>query len=225
MPSTIRHSAYIGKPKALEQMLQLAFEELSPVAPLLVIPNGESVSKRVEALRRLGFEGAEALHEALGVPAATSSPPRARAATSAGAASAGHETEGGAADGSREGTASGHARRRAPKGSTLQGEMVGRRQELAAAFASRSAAVPLLVTTEHSARGIDFKGIDAVFLVGLPQRVESYIHVAGRTAREGRKGRAVCLLTAEDEIARLSAFGDELGIKVESVDVRFLTGR
>ena len=47
---------------------------------------------------------------------------------------------------------------------------------------------PLLVTTEHSARGIDFKGIDCVFLIGLPKRVESYIHVAGRTAREGRKG-------------------------------------
>ena len=84
---------------------------------------------------------------------------------------------------------------------------------------------PLLVTTEHSARGIDFKGIDCVFLIGLPKRVESYIHVAGRTAREGRKGRAVCLLTEPGEVERLSDFGRELGINVEKVDVRFLTGR
>ena len=40
MPSTIKHSAYIGKPEALNQMLKLAFEELSPRYPLLVLPNG-----------------------------------------------------------------------------------------------------------------------------------------------------------------------------------------
>jgi superfamily II DNA/RNA helicase len=84
--------------------------------------------------------------------------------------------------------------------------------------------VPLLVTSEHSARGIDFKGVDCVFLIGLPQRVESYIHVAGRTAREGRKGRAVCLLTDDDDVARLDAFRRELGISVEIIDVRFLKG-
>lgn len=85
--------------------------------------------------------------------------------------------------------------------------------------------VPLLVTTEHSARGIDFKGVDCVFLLGLPQRVESYVHVAGRTAREGRKGRAVSLLTDPAEVERLQSFGRELGINVETVDLRFLTGR
>ena len=84
--------------------------------------------------------------------------------------------------------------------------------------------MPLLVTTEHAVRGIDFKGVDAVFLVGLPARLESYIHIAGRTAREGRKGRAVCLLTTEEETERLDAFGRDLGIKVEKVDVRFLRG-
>ena len=79
--------------------------------------------------------------------------------------------------------------------------------------------------TEHSVRGIDFKGVDAVFLIGLPSRVESYIHVAGRTAREGRKGRAVSLLTEAEEVERLRSFGNELGIQVETVDVKFLSGR
>ena len=86
------------------------------------------------------------------------------------------------------------------------------------------ASAPLVVITEHSARGLDFKRIDAVFLVGLPKRVESYIHVAGRTAREGRKGRAVSLLTDEKDVDRLSAFGRELGVRIETVDVRFLKG-
>ena len=155
--------------------------------------------RRVAALRRLGFDGAVALQEALGVPSA----------------------------GEAEGEGGGDPRRRARGGETLQGEMVGKRQALADTFAAvkpggGASSVPLLVTTEHSARGIDLKGVDAVFLVGLPQRLESYVHVAGRTAREGRKGRAVCLLTEDAEIERLAAFGHALGVKVESIDVRFL---
>ena len=69
MPSTIRHSAYIGKPRALEQMLALAFEELAPSAPLLVIPNGHSVAQRIVSLKKAGLDGAVALHDALGIPA------------------------------------------------------------------------------------------------------------------------------------------------------------
>jgi len=209
MPSTIKHSAYLGKPAGLDQMLMTAFEELVPAAALLVIPNGHSVPRRVEALRALGFEQAQALQDALGVPAS--------------------RPTGSLADGAQDTSeATGMAmapRRRPASGETLQGEMVGKRQELAQAFARREATVPLLVTTEHSARGMDFKAIDAVFLVGLPARVDSYVHVAGRTAREGRKGRAVCLLTQQEEFERLSSFGRELGIQIEKVDLRFLGRR
>jgi len=188
MPSTIRHSAYVGRPEGLEQMLQLAFEELAPERALLVLPNGASVPALVERLRGLGYD-AVALHEALGVPRASESEPRVRPA----------------------------------KGDSLQAAMVRKRQELESVFARRTPA-PLLVTTEHSAHGIDFKDVDVVFLVGLPQRRDSYIHVAGRTAREGRKGRAVTLVTDDEEAARLDAFGRELGIVIEKVDVRFLKG-
>ena len=213
MPSTIRHSAYVGKPPALNQMFKLAMEELSPTAPLLVIPNGQSVQRRVQSLRAIGLGGAIALQDALGVPSAGE----------------GNEDD----DGEEP-----RGRVRAARGDSLQSSMFNSRTELADAFAAprkkgggggqtavSGIQTPLLVTTEHSARGIDFKGIDCVFLIGLPKRVESYIHVAGRTAREGRKGRAVCLLTEPGEVERLSDFGRELGINVEKVDVRFLTGR
>ena len=62
----------------------------------------------------------------------------------------------------------------------------------------------------------------AVFLVGLPQRLESYVHVAGRTAREGRRGRAVSLLTSPEQEERFARFKAELGLKVEVVDLRFI---
>jgi hypothetical protein len=229
MPSTIRHSAYLGKPAGLDQMLLTAFAELQPNTALLVIPNGHSVPKRVEALRKLGFEKAEALQDALGVPAATApeerSTPVANGATSADDEPPTTAPSSAVASAGRPAAAPVAPRRRATAGETLQGEMIQKRQQLASAFARREAAVPLLVTTEHSARGIDFKDLDVVFLVGLPARVDSYVHVAGRTAREGRKGRAVCLLTEEDDFNRLADFGRELGIQVEKIDLRFLTGR
>ena len=101
--------------------------------------------------------------------------------------------------------------------------MVRQRAALADAFARRED-VPLLVTTELAARGVDLKGVDVVFMVGLPARLDSYVHVAGRSAREGKRGHAVSLLASEEEEARLDAFQKELGIKVERVDLKFLKG-
>ena len=47
--------------------------------------------------------------------------------------------------------------------------------------------------------------------------------MCGAHAREA-KGRAVTLVTDDEETERLGAFGRELGIKIETVDVRFLRG-
>ena len=150
----------------------MAFEERSPRAPLLVLPNGASLPAEVRALKRVGFSGAIALHDALGVPS------RAGGATSATAAAAAA-----AAD---------------PADASAQEGMLERRQALAdtfvrnmrsdgAAAAAKAAAeadededeededdgfedavgetselgVPLLVTTELAARGVDFKAMCA----------------------------------------------------------------
>ncbi len=195
LPSTMRHSAYFGKQTSVVRMLQLAFEEHDPHTALLVLPNGHSVPRMVEQLKRGGFEAAIALQDAFGVPPAQ-------------------------LNGGEAGTAGG-GRTPPPMASPGQRGMMRQQRDLAASFASRSVE-PLLVTTEHSARGLDLKGLDAVIMVGLPARVESYVHVAGRTAREGRKGRAVSLLTTEEEVERIGAFGKKLGVVVEMVDVRFL---
>mmetsp|Transcript_63238 Transcript_63238/g.152658 ORF Transcript_63238/g.152658 Transcript_63238/m.152658 type:complete len:241 (+) Transcript_63238:292-1014(+) len=83
--------------------------------------------------------------------------------------------------------------------------------------------VPLLVTTELAARGVDFKAIDVVFMLGLPTRLDSYVHVAGRTAREGRKGHAISLLTSPQQEERFAQYKSELGLKAEVIDLRFLS--
>jgi len=216
-PSTITHSAYVGKQSARLTMLQVAFEEHAPRAPLLVLPNGASLQNEVRALRKAGFDGAIALHDALGVPS--------------------RGDDNGAAGG-KPGAAGGEA--------SAQEDMLQRRSALAASFVASSSSssssaagleaddndeelgpgaglsVPLLVTTELAARGVDLKAVDAVFMLGLPSRIDSYVHVAGRTAREGRKGKAISLITTLQEEERLAEFRAELGLRIEMVDLRFM---
>ena len=109
-------------------MLRVAFEEAIPEAPLLVLPNGASLPKQVAALKREGFAGAVALHDALGVAAA-----------------------GGGADADAGDAGGGDAAGEDADGGGAQGEMVRQRAALADAFARRED-VPLLVTTELAAR-------------------------------------------------------------------------
>ena len=64
---------------------------------------------------------------------------------------------------------------------------------------------------------------DVVFMLGLPTRLDSYVHVAGRTAREGRKGHAISLLTSSQQEERFAQYKSELGLKAEVIDLRFLS--
>lgn len=59
----------------------------------------------------------------------------------------------------------------------------------------RNASSAVLVATDVVARGLDFPDVSNVFQVGLPADRESYIHRLGRTARAGKKGRSVFIIT------------------------------
>ncbi|KAH0301387.1 DEAD-domain-containing protein, partial [Aureobasidium melanogenum] len=59
----------------------------------------------------------------------------------------------------------------------------------------REASSAILVATDVVARGLDFPGVSNVFQVGLPADKESYIHRLGRTARAGKEGRSVFIVT------------------------------
>uniref|UniRef100_A0A0N5B9Y5 ATP-dependent RNA helicase n=1 Tax=Strongyloides papillosus TaxID=174720 RepID=A0A0N5B9Y5_STREA len=56
----------------------------------------------------------------------------------------------------------------------------------------------ILLTTDILARGIDIKGIDWVIQFNIPKKSSWFIHRAGRTARNGRKGNAIVFLTPEE---------------------------
>lgn len=59
--------------------------------------------------------------------------------------------------------------------------------------------VKFLVATDLAGRGLDISNVDRVINYHLPRQQENYLHRAGRTARAGRKGVVINLVTERDE--------------------------
>ncbi len=71
--------------------------------------------------------------------------------------------------------------------------------------------VHLLVATDLAARGIDVEGLAYVVHYQLPDKEEYYTHRSGRTARAGKKGISLCLVTSA-ELKQIRYFEKALGI-------------
>jgi superfamily II DNA/RNA helicase len=65
----------------------------------------------------------------------------------------------------------------------------------------KSGRVRVLVATDVAARGLDVDNISHVVNYAVPSTVEDYLHRVGRTARAGRPGSAVTLVSPEEESA------------------------
>ena len=63
----------------------------------------------------------------------------------------------------------------------------------------RSGEVSVLVATDLGGRGLDIERVDRVINVHLPKDMDNYLHRVGRTARAGRSGRVVNLVTQQDQ--------------------------
>ena len=63
----------------------------------------------------------------------------------------------------------------------------------------RSHQIDILVATDIVARGIDIDDIQLVINYDVPHDEEDYVHRIGRTARAGRNGRAITLVSEKEQ--------------------------
>lgn len=71
----------------------------------------------------------------------------------------------------------------------------------------------ILLSSDVTARGMDFPNVTHVIQMGLPSSVEQYIHRIGRTARAGKEGEGWLILNKlEDQEAR-NRFGGKIPLK------------
>jgi ATP-dependent RNA helicase DeaD len=81
----------------------------------------------------------------------------------------------------------------------------------------RSGRVPILVATNVAARGLDILHIGRVINFELPETHELFTHRVGRTARMGRAGQAITLISAVD-LPKWQSIERGLGVRLPRLD-------
>lgn len=80
----------------------------------------------------------------------------------------------------------------------------------------KNKSLQILVSTDVAARGIDIDGLSYVVHFDVPSQLDFYTHRSGRTARGGKKGLAISLVTSS-EINKLKAIERDLGIRINQI--------
>mmetsp|Transcript_68001 Transcript_68001/g.189915 ORF Transcript_68001/g.189915 Transcript_68001/m.189915 type:complete len:625 (+) Transcript_68001:98-1972(+) len=68
----------------------------------------------------------------------------------------------------------------------------------------------ILIATDVAGRGLDIPKVGVVINIGLPSETDDYVHRAGRTARAGRPGLVVSLMT-EHDVQRVQSVEERIG--------------
>jgi superfamily II DNA/RNA helicase len=65
--------------------------------------------------------------------------------------------------------------------------------------AFREGKIDLLISTDLASRGLDVERVDRVINYHLPTEMANYLHRVGRTARAGREGLVINMVTERDQ--------------------------
>lgn len=95
--------------------------------------------------------------------------------------------------------------------------MMSQNRRLAALGKFKSGISRVLITTDVASRGLDIPEVDVVINFDLPRDADDYIHRVGRTARAGRKGQSISLVTQHD-IALLQNIEEQIGKKMDDYE-------
>uniref|UniRef100_A0A8C6JL21 Probable ATP-dependent RNA helicase DDX49 n=1 Tax=Melopsittacus undulatus TaxID=13146 RepID=A0A8C6JL21_MELUD len=92
------------------------------------------------------------------------------------------------------------------------------KQRFAALAKFKSSIFKILIATDVAARGLDIPAVQVVINHNTPGLPKIYIHRVGRTARAGRKGMAITLVTQYD-IHLVHAIEEEIKLKLQEFSV------
>jgi ATP-dependent RNA helicase DeaD len=82
----------------------------------------------------------------------------------------------------------------------------------------RDRSLQILVATDVAARGIDVDNVTHVVHFSLPDEIENYTHRSGRTARAGKTGTSLAIITSRD-IGKIRQIERQLGSKFTLAEV------
>lgn len=72
----------------------------------------------------------------------------------------------------------------------------------------------ILIATDVASRGLDIPYVDLVINYDIPQHSKDYVHRVGRTARAGKSGRAITIVTQYD-VETFQKIEELIGKKLE----------
>nr|ACO15490.1 Probable ATP-dependent RNA helicase DDX49 [Caligus clemensi] len=96
--------------------------------------------------------------------------------------------------------------------------MKPQRERLSALSRFRSHIAKILIATDVASRGLDIPQVEYVINHSVPSDAKDYVHRVGRTARAGRKGTALTLITPHD-VLLIQSIEEHIGSKLSEYKV------
>ncbi len=82
----------------------------------------------------------------------------------------------------------------------------------------RDRSLQILVATDVAARGIDVNDVTHVINFSLPDEIENYTHRSGRTARAGKTGISICIISSR-EVGKIRQIEKVIGKKFTAAEI------